>query len=151
MKRPVLAIAVLLAVGSCAGTTLLLDKGPKTATLHVEIQGIRGDSGQLGCALFGTPEGFPAEPASAARTRTLPVSDAGVEWTISDLPTGYWAISVMHDADGDGRMATDWMGRPTEGWGVSNDARGSFGPPSFDDAAVEVGPGESRIVIHLSY
>jgi uncharacterized protein (DUF2141 family) len=48
-------------------------------------------------------------------------------------------------------MASDWMGRPTEGWGVTNDARGSFGPPSFEDAAIEVGKDGARVVIQLSY
>jgi uncharacterized protein (DUF2141 family) len=58
---------------------------------------------------------------------------------------------VLHDEDNDGKMATKWMGQPAEGWGVSNDARGRFGPPSFEDAAFEVVAGGTRIVIQLEY
>ena len=72
-------------------------------------------------------------------------------WEVGSLATGMWAVAVMHDQDGNGEMATDWMGRPSEGWGVSNDARGSFGPPSFADAAFEVTPGENRITIRVNY
>ena len=44
------------------------------------------------------------------------------------------------------------LGIPKEGYGFSNDAKGRMGPPSFDDAAVEVGSGEpTRTAISFGY
>lgn len=130
MRRRSATIIGLLVIAACASTSLLLDKGPGTATLRVQIVDIDSTDGQIGVALFGSPEGFPSDHALAERSEILPVSGSSMEWVLEDVPTGSWAVAVLHDADADGEMATNWMGRPTEGWGVSNDARGSFGPPS---------------------
>jgi uncharacterized protein (DUF2141 family) len=151
MRRRTVGLAGLVAIGACAGTQLLLDKGPDTATLIVEIRGIAHEGGQLRCALFGAPEGFPDDPDAAERVERLEISGGSAEWRIENLPTGMWAVSVLHDENADGTMGTDWMGRPSEGWGVSRDARGRFGPPAFEDAAIELGPGEQSIVVHLAY
>ena len=44
------------------------------------------------------------------------------------------------------------LGIPKEGWGASRDAKASFGPPSWDDAQLTLGPGEHKhIVVHLRY
>lgn len=150
MSRRILALAGLLAVGACAAPELLLDKGPGTGTLIVEFRGLEHEEGQVLCALFGTPEGFPTEPAAAERTAVLEVDATGATWTLENLATGLWAIAAFHDEDGDGAMGTNWMGRPTEAWGVSNGARGTLGLPSFVDAAFDVIEGRQRFVVNLA-
>ena len=151
MKRSTAAILSVLVMAACAGTKLLLDKGPGTAPLVVRVEGVEHTEGQMRFALFGTPEGFPSDPVTAEKVETLTIEGSTVVWDAGDVPTGTWAVSVLHDENGDGAMATDWMGRPAEGWGVTNDARGSFGPPSFEDAAIEIGKDGARVVIQLSY
>ena len=54
------------------------------------------------------------------------------------------AVAAFHDADGDGELAQNFVGMPTEGYGFSNGARGFMGPPSFEAAAVSVGEGEGE-------
>ena len=89
-------------------------------------------------------EGIDAFRRSSARPRVFP-SDHGLPWPRAAARRGgaHHLRSVcrrgvrghrLHDEDGNGGMGTDWMGRPREGWGASNDARGRFGPPSFEDA-----------------
>ena len=151
MRRSTAAILSVLVMAACAGAKLLLDKGPGTGPLVVKVEGVEHTDGQMRFALFGAPEGFPSDPATAEKVETLQIEGSTVIWNAGEVPTGMWAVSVLHDEDGDGTMATDWMGRPDEGWGVTNDARGSFGPPSFEDAAIEVGKDGARVVIQLSY
>jgi uncharacterized protein (DUF2141 family) len=151
VKRKTAMLIGLLVIGACASTTLILQKGPHSGTLEVHVEGLEHQDGNLRFALFAGPEGFPSDPALAERVETLPITSSTVTWTVEEVPTGMWAVSVLHDEDGNGEMATGWMGQPSEGWGTSNDARGRFGPPSFEDAAFEmVAPG-TRIVIHLTY
>lgn len=55
----------------------------------------------------------------------------------------------MHDENGNGKLDSNWLGIPSEPVGASNDARGQFGPPSFEDAAFELGPGDVTVTIRL--
>lgn len=144
-------MTLLIAIAACAGTKLMLDKGKDTADLQVHIEKIAHTNGRLRIAVFGTPDGFPSDITKAERIDSLDITGASMDWVAKDLPTGIWAVAVLHDEDGNGEMATGWMGAPSEGWGVSNDARGHFGPPSFEDAAIELGAGGLSIVIHLGY
>ena len=46
-----------------------------------------------------------------------------------------YAVAAFQDENGDGILNSNVVGMPTENYGFSNDARGLFGPPDFDDAA----------------
>lgn len=91
--------------------------------LTAEVRGLRSDAGILRCSLIKKPDGFPSDTASA----------------------------VLHDANSNGKMDTNFLGIPTEGWAVSNDARGTLGPPSFGDARVRYPGGSSKIVVRMVY
>ena len=53
-----------------------------------------------------------------------------------DIPPGEYAISVIHDANSNGKLDKNFLGIPREGFGFSNDAMGSFGPPEYTEAKV---------------
>lgn len=53
------------------------------------------------------------------------------------------AVAAFHGADGDGRLGVWPIGLPREAYGVSNDARGRFGP------AVELRARGTRRAIRL--
>lgn len=48
---------------------------------------------------------------------------------------GTYAIALTHDLNGNRRTDTDFLGRPTEDWGVSRGARPLLRAPRFDEAA----------------
>jgi uncharacterized protein (DUF2141 family) len=62
------------------------------------------------------------------------------------VPSGPFAVSVFHDEDLDRKLDTGLFGAPSEDYGFSRDARGTFGPPRFEDARLELAPGESKRV-----
>jgi len=45
----------------------------------------------------------------------------------------YYSVSVYYDLDENGELNTGFLGIPSEPVGFSNNAKGSFGPPSFED------------------
>ena len=49
-----------------------------------------------------------------------------------------YAVHVFHDLDSNGKMKTNFIGIPREPTGVSNEAKGKFGPPKFKDAKFAV-------------
>ena len=65
------------------------------------------------------------------------VKSLDLTWTCS-LPKGEYAIVVFHDIDDNSELNTSRFGLPKEPYGFSNDAKGLFGPPSFDQAKVEL-------------
>ena len=69
---------------------------------------------------------------------------------LDDIEVGKYAIAVFQDENSDGKMNTNFMGKPKELSGFSNDAKGDFGPPEFNDASFDVFNDKStKLVIHL--
>lgn len=54
------------------------------------------------------------------------------------LPDGTYAIGIFVDANYNNEMDKNFFGVPKEQYGFSNNAKGSFGPPSFRDASFTV-------------
>jgi len=68
------------------------------------------------------------------------------------IPSGTFAVAVHHDEDGDGKMPTNMVGIPKEGWGVSRNASsGMFGGPTFDDAKFSVSDEPVSLEINVRY
>jgi uncharacterized protein (DUF2141 family) len=76
------------------------------------------------------------------RTMRVPVKGAVERVVFADLPHGPHAVKVFHDVNANGTLDTNWMGIPREPYGFGNDAMGTMGPPTFQQASVRVGPGE---------
>ena len=72
-----------------------------------------------------------AEPAMASMM--LSPSDDGVSVTLHDIAAGTYGVQVMHDENGNGELDANMLGIPKEPWGFSNNAKGKFGPPKWDD------------------
>ena len=49
-----------------------------------------------------------------------------------DLPAGKYSLSYFHDANENMTMDKDKYGRPTEGYGFSNNAKGFMKAPAFE-------------------
>jgi uncharacterized protein (DUF2141 family) len=54
--------------------------------------------------------------------------------TIDSLPPGDYAFGIFHDENQNNEIDKNWMGIPSEGFAFSNNAMGSFGPPSYTQA-----------------
>ena len=69
-----------------------------------------------------------------------------------NLPeAGTYAVVIYHDADGDSDFDRSAIGRPTEGFGFSNDAPARLGLPSFRSVRFAVTPGDNTIRIQTRY
>lgn len=65
------------------------------------------------------------------------VVDGKVICTFEELEPGKYAAAAYQDLNDDKEMNANMFGMPVEPYGFSNDARGQFGPPSFDDQLFE--------------
>jgi len=120
-------------------------------TIHVVAKGLEHSEGQVLVALYASADGFPNDTEKALQNGIATIDSAEATFTFTEVPRGSYAVSVLHDEDGNGAMKTQSFGRPAEGWGVSNDAKGSFGPPKFKNAAFEAMQDSVSIELTFNY
>ena len=132
MKRLIfLACAVLL---MCAGFGAVLeaaDNDQGNGTLKVVIGGMKSEKGDIKIALFNSKESFEGK-APAFRSVRVEIKQGLCECEFSGIPFGVYALSAYHDENGNGKLDKNAMGQPKERYGFSNNARGTFGPPAYD-------------------
>ncbi|MFC0634037.1 DUF2141 domain-containing protein [Brevundimonas balnearis] len=145
VSRRFAACLVAASAALCAGFTT----EPRTAgPLTLEIACAEGAEGRIAVAVFEEGAGFPdAEEAKATR-RVRPAGPV-TRVVFSDLPPGRYSVAVFHDADENGRLTLWPVGLPREAYGFSNNARGRFGPPRFEQAAFTLGADGARQAIRL--
>jgi uncharacterized protein (DUF2141 family) len=120
--------------------------------IHVTILNIRNSTGTIACALFESPEGFPTEYLrSATNVMVIKIRKAQANCDFQDIPPGTYAMAVVHDENMNGKLDTNWLGVPTEGYGFSNDARGVLGPPPFSEASFTYDGSNIELTMSLQY
>lgn len=115
---------------------------PALATeLRFEITGVESAEGQVLVALYDEAR-FLKAPLRALRLKPA----TKLEGTFGDLPPGAYAVSVVHDENGNGKLDSNLVGLPVEKYGFSNNPV-LFGPPGFKDARFEVNGASQSVAI----
>src|SRR4051812_17884790 len=99
----------------------------------VTIENIKGNKGSLVVALY-TPEtssAFPAHPEKAFEEKIVPIEGERQTIVFKNLSDGKYAISAVHDVNGNGKMDHNFLGLPKEGFGFSNNPPLLQGVPEF--------------------
>ena len=110
--------------------------GDMHLAIYDDADVFENDNGEKGGKAKGIIDGVVEEVAPGSATY------------IFDLPEGVYAIGIFVDVNRNNRMDRNFIGIPKEQYGFSNDARGSFGPPSFAEASFTVS-GDLRLEINL--
>ena len=116
-----LRTAMLAATLIC---TLTLAAAQSQRCVTVEVQNVRPQQGQLMLAAYGDAESFGKK---ALLTLKVPAGDATTRFELCGVSGSALAITMYQDLDGDGTMARNLLGMPTEPWGSSGQP-GNFGP-----------------------
>ncbi len=121
---------VLLAV-----FTLSFAYGNAQNKITVKVKNISPISGELYVGLYNSKATFLNEEYKSVKISV----DSNIAVVVFDsIPNGTYAISTFHDANSNQKFDTYIFGIPKEGYAFSNNARGMFGPASFEDASFEV-------------
>ncbi|MBS1545566.1 MAG: DUF2141 domain-containing protein [Bacteroidetes bacterium] len=115
--------------------------------MEVAIEGVKGANGSLIVGLFSTADDFLKKPVASIRH---PANEGTVRVVLSGIPSGDYAISVLHDLNSNEKMDTNFVGIPKEGFGFSNDAMGFMGPPHFKRCMFHWA-GRDSVVIRMHY
>lgn len=128
------------------------DSMSASGVLEIKVTNIENGSGTLYIAILDSPDGWLKSDADSKpfRDATQAVSsEDDLVVSIGDLPPGTYAISLFHDLDGDAELDTNFVGFPKEPFGFSAQM-GTFGPPEFDEAAIEISGEDTRVTIRLN-
>ena len=121
------------------------------ATITVRISGFRNERGIARITLFRDSKGFPDNAALAFQSRSAVITNGQSVVDFEGAPFGDYAIGVLHDENENGRMDTNWLGRPLEGYGASNNPRNRISGPSFKSALFRFTPPSLTLSITLNY
>jgi len=137
--------SVILAI-ALAGAAHTAHAQDAAGTLTIDLTGLE-PHGAILLQVFDSEAGY-ASGDGVAQARIEIVSDAA-QVEFADLPPGQYAFRLFHDLDGDNELDTNPFGVPIEPFAFSNNARGRFGPPSWDDAVFTLNPGANLQQIDL--
>lgn len=128
-------------------TALLSFKGnTQETTIEVNISDFETNEGKVYVALYNSEETFLKEYTVGLIGE---ITNLKSTVTFEGIENGIYAISVFQDKNSNGVLDTNFMGIPSEPTGTSNNAKGYFGPPKFEDAKFEVKEEKIQLNINL--
>lgn len=134
--------------GAAVAALPLLTSAAPLATLELDFTSLRSTRGLLQICIAPAASEFPdCRDGRGAIKRSIPAAEGKLR--LSGLAPGDYAVAVIHDANGNGKLDT-FMGIPREGFGFSRNPVIGFGPPRFSAAQFPLA-GSDRQEVKLRY
>jgi uncharacterized protein (DUF2141 family) len=117
-------------------TRLGLAQQPNSApsgghTLTVIVDGVNSDGGNVGLLVFNSAKGWAEDRTAALKDIVVPAHAGTVTIKIPDLPPGTYAVSLVHDVNQNHKLDKNFIGKPKEQWGLSNDPHAVLTAPAY--------------------
>lgn len=123
----------IMALSLC-GFGVAADSATKAAaTLTVYVEGVNARGGNIGVMIFNSAKGWPENNDAAYRAVVVPAHPGTIVVRVT-LPRGEYAIAVGHDGNVNKKVDKNWLGKPTEQWGMSNNPHARMKTPEFSKA-----------------
>ena len=145
-----LSAAVMLAASltSMAQAGVAEGQAEAAATpLVVTVSGFRAVSGNLFVGLYADEAGW--DGGTSIRSTQAVIDNGVVTVQFDDLEPGHYGLKIYQDLNGNNELDSSAMGIPTEPYGFSNNARGTFGPASWSAASFTLSAGENSQTVTL--
>ncbi|MCP4752880.1 MAG: DUF2141 domain-containing protein [Proteobacteria bacterium] len=133
------------------GILFVLPFGLSAAEISFVMKNLESNDGSVRVAVFGSAETFLEKGKAVVGCKTQKPLKNRQARVICQLKPGRYAAAVFHDENDNKKMDQNFFKIPKEGYGFSNNAKGSFGPPKYEDAAFSVGEEDMAVEILLNY
>ncbi len=120
----------------------------QTGTITVRLTGFENDEKEVKLCVCRSEEEYTGT-VKAYRTASASILHKKAVCIFDEMPYGNYSIKAFHDQNGNNRLDTNFMGKPTERYGFSNHADGRFGPPPFSQTVITLNSPVTEIEIHL--
>ena len=118
--------------------------------LEIIVDNLRNSSGFIRFALYNKEYGFPENQHKIDKI-DIQLESQKMKAAFKNLSPGTYAVAVFHDENGNNEFDKNFFSFPLEGFGFSNNARVFFGPPAFEEAAIEIEDIRKTIKIEMNY
>jgi len=121
----------------------------KNYSLTIKVENLRNSKGVVKYALYNRDGSIPDEKYERYfRKGIAKISNDRSTLTFNNLPTGKYAVSILHDENENGKIDKKFLvPMPNEGVGISNyESIGLFNRPNFSKASFQV---DSSITIDV--
>jgi uncharacterized protein (DUF2141 family) len=132
------ALAACVALGASSSPA---DEPPPSSNVVEFVTQVQGSAGVVRCGLF-RQQGWLKDPVQPAAAK---IHGGKAVCVFRTIKPGVYALSAFHDENNNGKLDTNFLGMPVEDYCASRNARGTLGPPSFDDAKFRYGGGTKRL------
>ncbi|HUC65303.1 MAG TPA: DUF2141 domain-containing protein [Stellaceae bacterium] len=129
---------------------LMIAGRAEAARVIVTIDGLHSDKGNVLVALYSKPDDFPDGDDSDQHVK-VKASTQRITVVFDHLRPGVYAVGAYHDENANGRLDTNFIGYPIEGYALSNGIRAIISRPRFVDASFTVPDGDTRVTLHIKY
>jgi len=109
----------------------------QTGKVIVQIENIQSKKGGDICVAIFNKSSFLKTGKELVKL-TRQVTSSKLDFEFDNLSAGEYAFVAYQDIDRNKNMKTNFIGYPKEPWGISNNPRILFGPPSFDESKIKV-------------
>lgn len=139
------SLAIACFAGCCAVAALACPV--HAAGFDLTVTDLRTQQGSLRIAIADSEAGWSdTEKAVAGTVRKAHGTEQ--KFHFPDLPPGSYAVMVMHDENDNGKLDSNFMGMPIEGYGFSNNP-GVMRKPTFEEARFDLGADGGAITVRL--
>jgi uncharacterized protein (DUF2141 family) len=111
--------------------------------LDVEIIEIKNNTGKIMFQLFNEKEHIITQEMK-------PIVDRKCSFSVGNLAAGKYAVRYYHDENLNGNLEKNLVGKPTEGYGFSNNVVGKYSMPPFEKWLFELNS-DKKIVLKPTY
>ncbi len=122
-----------------------LSSAQTTNKLVVKITNIQSAKGDVGVSVSNSEETFLGKPF-VSKAKSAKKGEMTFEF---EVPNGDYTVRVMHDENKNGELDSNFMGIPTEPYGISMDGKSMFGPPSYEDALFVIADKNVKLTIKI--
>ncbi len=119
------------------------------ADVHIDVVGVSSAEGQIVLRAWDSSESYLKQPIFSKTVPVKNVANGELRISVSEPLPAECAINVYHDKNANGVLDTNWFGIPKEPTGMSNNPKGTFGPPSYQDAKIKLSGQEQVIRIKI--
>lgn len=140
-------VSIISVAVALSGKTVAMEP---TAKLTVVVDRLSSQQGEVCMRIYAAEQGFPQSTAGVVQSGCTKIAGRSATKEFYGLKYGTYAVALFHDEDGNGKLNTNFLGIPREGFGISNNPTLKLSAPKFKNASFAL-KGDVTIKIGMKY
>ncbi len=137
---------------SLFGTSTASGEPSVGGTVTASVLNLRVQKGNVVCKLYRSEADFPRGSTGNVAKKVTVVPGRPTRCTFDGVAPGTYAMTFIHDENDNGKLDKNFLGMPTEGYGVSNNRTYATKAPNWTECKFAVERGKIReLGIQLRY